>query len=733
MNTNLAAAPAELAPLAPAAPFTLPLADLAEFSALAERRRVEVQLALRLLARVDALRAQGATLTQAVATVAAAAKHQAVGCSAPTLLRKFYAYAAARDWRALVNHYKGPNTQPAEFIQEVKRVAELNQRSIAEALEQLRERWAAGEVIPGYGTWIDLYLSRHPDRALPKVWPRGFFPDGWSPRNLQRYGPKKGARTLYQRGLAAAKKHFPSVTRDPSQLRPLELIAIDDFELDCYCVFAGDAENKPAVSRVAGLLAIDVGTRRKLHWGMGQRLEREERAPDGTVRTVRTGISRLDVQLFLQSLFSKFGLPDYPITLLVENAAAAISPELALSISTLFDGRVRIERTGLIEHRTLTNGFTERGGKPWEKGWIESAFNSLWNKLGAMKGYKGSIARLNGPANMEAKLAMTKILLGHGERSLNLAPAEIAQLRLPFPNLAECERAFAWACELCDRRTQHRYLGFTVITEYLLEQDGEPQPFEALALMPEGTLHTALPVERMESSQERWDRLVCAVKFTALDPAVLAVFLLTPLRVAYRNSAITFVRNKKGHTYVDQTGAVLADIAEGTEFLGYLDPQNPEHLHITQLNGARTGTLTRLGGKTGLVDVRDKAACAAAGAVVATLVNREISALRERHADEDVALAADKAHNAAIVAAHREASAGLSVAAKIAHASGDLAAKAYERQQRERAVPAQSAGKALADMLPATGTAPTTPAQSTDDATPEAEEGSDAVSFADLR
>jgi hypothetical protein len=698
------AASAELA--TPSAPFTIPLGDLAEFSALAERRRVEVQLALRLLARVDALRVQGATLTQAVATVAAAAKHQAVGCSAPSILRKFYVYAAARDWRALVNHYKGPHTQPAEFIQEVKRVAELNHRSIGEAIEQLRERWAAGESIPGYGTWIELYLSRHPDRTLPKVWPRGFFPDGWSLRNLQRYGPKKGARTLYQRGLAAAKKHFPSVTRDPSQLRPLELIAIDDFELDCYCVFAGDAENKPAISRVAGLLAIDVGTRRKLHWGMGQRLEREERAPDGTLRTVRTGISRLDVQLFLQSLFAKYGLPDYPITLLVENAAAAISPELQLSIATLFDGRVRIERTGLIEHRTLTNGFTERGGKPWEKGWIESAFNSLWNKLGAMKGYKGSIARLNGPANMEAKLAMTKILLGHGERSLNLPPAEIAQLRLPFPNLAECERAFALACELCDRRTQHRYLGFTVVTEYLLEKDGEPQPFEALALLPDGELHTALPVERMESSLERWDRLVRAVKFTAIDPAVLAVFLLTPLRVTYRNAAVTFVRAKKGFTYVDPTGTVLAGIPEGTEFLGYLDAQNPEHLHITQLNGARTGTLTRLGGATGMVDVRDRAACAAAGAVVATLVNREIAELRERHADEDAALVADKAHNAAIVDAHREASKGLTLAQKIA-ASGDLhAAEAVAMksisqsdilERRARAAQAEAAAQDAAE------------------------------------
>lgn len=686
MHSLHAAASTEIA--TPAARFTVPLGDLKEFSDLPERRRVEVNLALRLLARVEGLRGEGATLTQAIATVAAQAKHQAHGCSAPSLLRKFYAYGEAGDWRSLVAHYKGPSSQPKEFIQEVKRVAELNHRSVAEAFQQLRERWEAGEPIPGYGTWVEHYLSLYPERPLPKVWPRGFYPTGWSVRNLQRYGPKKGSRTLFQRGLAAAKKHFPSVTRDPSQLRPLELIAIDDFELDCLCVFAGDADHKPQIGRVAGLLAIDVATRRKLYYGLGQRMERDERAPDGTVRTIRTGISRLDVQLFLHGLFAKFGLPDYPITLLVENAAAAISPELQLSIATLFDGRVRIERTGLIEHKTLTNGFTERGGKPWEKGWIESAFNSLWNKLGAMKGYKGSIQRLNAPGDLDGKLAVTKILLGHGERSINLAPEQIARLRLPFPSITECEQAFAWACALSDTRTAHRYLGFRTVTEYLLEKDGEPQPFEALALVAAEQLPHVQPVERMESSLERWETLARAVTFTALPREVLAVFLLTPIRVAYRNNSVTFTRNKQGYTYVDATGTVLGEVQEGTEFLGYLDPQAPDQLHITQLNGARTGTLTRLGGKTGRVDLRDKAACAAAGAVVATLVNRELSEIRVRHAALDAAQAADAAHNAAIVEAHRAETKGLTIAEKFAAAGNHAAAVQAEEKAHARALQA---------------------------------------------
>ena len=388
MNTELASQPDSFA-LTGGLKFAVPLADLAEFGDLAEKRRNEVRVLLPILERVHAMVGER-SLQAACEIVAGASKHLMRGLSAPSLRRKYEAFHGSAgdefpvgNWRILVAGYKGPSKQPREFQQEVKRVSQLNNCSVGEAMQQLRERWEKGESIEGYGTWLDHYQRLFPLRPLPKVWPRGFYPVGWSVRNLRRYGSNKGARVLFQRGLAAAKRHFPSVTRDPSQLRPLELIVIDDFELDCLCVFQGDDKHKPQIGRVAGLMAMDVATRRKLHWGLGQRLEREEKQLDGTVKTVRTGIARIDVQLLLHGLFEKFGLPDYPVTLLVENAAAAISPELELSITTLFQGRVRIERTGLIEHRNLSNGFIERGGKPWEKGMIEAAFAKLWNILGA--------------------------------------------------------------------------------------------------------------------------------------------------------------------------------------------------------------------------------------------------------------------------------------------------------------------------------------------------------------
>lgn len=706
-----ALAPIEAAPLAQPLSFTVPLEDLAAMAELPERRRNEVRVLLPLLARVrDALRGPDArSLHAACKVVAAGSRHLMRGLSAGSLRRKYEAYTLEGDWRSLVKGYKGPNKQPDEFKKELQRVAELNQCSVTEALVRIRERWAAGESIPGYGTWLENYQFQFPERPLPKVWPRGWYPAGWSVRNLRRYGPSKGARVLFTRGLAAARKHFPSVRRDPSQLRPLELIVIDDFELDCLCAFRGDAEHKPQVGRVAGLLAIDVATRRKLHWGLGQRMERHEEQPDGTVKTVRTGIARIDVQLLIHGLFAKFGLPDYPVTILCENAAAAISPELELSLQTLFSGRVRVERTGLIEHRNLTNGFVERGGKPWEKGWIEAAFAQLWNILGSQKGYKGNNQRLNAPGDLDEKLRHTKLLLGQGERKLNLPPDQLALLRLPFQTPEELERAFAWACALADARDNHHYIGFDRVTEFLLEEGTEPQPFTALALLPPERQTQVTLIERMESPVERWTRLAAGVAFTQVDQAALAIFLLTPKRCVYRDHAITFSHERggkrEGFSFVDRDGNVLRDAQEGTEFLGYFDPANPERLHITQLNGARTGTLVRLGGKTGMIDIRDKDSLRAAAAIRETLVNRVVAHNRSLHAEADILAGAEREHNAAIVAAHKAATSALTPIQKLALAVGEDEARAHAERKAEaaaqRGISVSGASRGLADLVPA--------------------------------
>ena len=315
MKTALALKDRSTAVAAAPVTFSVPLADLSEFSTLPKARRTEVQFILRVLEELHRAIPQLGKLAALDAT-ASEYRHQFRGCAAPSLNRKYRAFLAG-GWRALVASYQGPSALPAEFVQFVKKLAEDNHRSMAEAWELLRlELWPKGQAIPNYGTWVDYYVKTYPERPLPTTCPRDFFPPGWSKRNLYRKAPTKGARVLFQRGMAAAKKHFPSVIRDPSHLRPMELITLDDFELDCLCVFPGDSAHPPQIGRVAGLLAIDVGTRRKLMFGLGQRLERHVAQPDGTFRTVRTGIRRVDVQHLLYDILLKYGLPEYPVTIL---------------------------------------------------------------------------------------------------------------------------------------------------------------------------------------------------------------------------------------------------------------------------------------------------------------------------------------------------------------------------------------------------------------------------------
>jgi hypothetical protein len=171
---------------------------------------------------------------------------------------------------------------------------------------------------------------------------------------------------------------------------------------------------------------------------------------------------------------------------------------------------------------------------------------------------------------------------------------------------------------------------------------------------------------------------------------VLAILLLTPKRVAYRNHAVTFVHERVGYSYIDPAGTVLRNLQDGTEFLAYFNVGVPEQLHLATLTGAFVGTIDRLGGRRGMVDLRDKEGLAAAAAATATIFNRAVAEVRGRHADEEQQLAADRAHNEAIVAQHQVETAGMTTAEKIARAAGDAAArqaadKAAARRVQQRA------------------------------------------------
>jgi hypothetical protein len=233
-------------------------------------------------------------------------------------------------------------------------------------------------------------------------------------------------------------------------------------------------------------------------------------------------------------------------------------------------------------------------------------------------------------------------------------------------------------------------LGFDRVTEFRLQAHEAPKPWSQLALLAPEQQQQAELITRMEAPIERWERLSARCPRQSVPDSVLALLLLTPKKVVFKNQAITFTHKGEGdaagYSFVDPAGTVLTGITEGTELLGYFDEDQPGELHLTDLKGGFIGTLTRLGGNRGMVDIRDKAALGAAGEITQRIFNRTLGVVRERHAAEDRQLADDRRHNDAIVAAHRAEMAAAPVAQRLAAGITTAADRRDEARAEESAL-----------------------------------------------
>lgn len=609
----------------------VPFADHEAYGRLALEQKQRVSFLLQLFAEM-----QTAPDGLVRASERLAALHPGRGFSASNLRGLYYKFRAS-GWRALAKIYAKPNKKlPPEFVQEVKRRIEANARSARAAMAELKDAWARGESIPGYGTWREFHAYRFPERDVPARWPFGFYPEGWSERNLYDQQSSKAERTLKRRGIAAAKRYLPHVARDLSGLRPLELIVIDDFEPD-FMVQAWNPETKRwQICRCTGLLAQDAATRRKLAVGLKPRFKDE----DGK----SISITRADVQTLLYSVFSTHGLPTaYGCTLLCENASAAITGDFELALELLLG--VQVTRTGLIFERTLRNGFKQAGGKPWEKGTIESLFNLVHNTAASLPGQKGASYQLK-PADLEAKLLYAEKLLNLD----GLPPEVVAELRVPFLKFDEALTAMERIFARIEERTDHRCDGFREVFHYRLPKTAAllPEGDPALALATPEQLLAAEVVTLRESPLQRWERLVSETKFQPIAAHLLACLLLTPKKITLRNHKLCFAHASQGYTYFDAESEIMR-LPEGTDVLGYFDPARPEVLHVTDLKGHYLGQVRRHGYR---VAINDPAAIAAEQAAVSHLVRSLVAGLNARHAGENARLAADDAHNVRLQLEH---------------------------------------------------------------------------------
>lgn len=573
------------------------------------------------------------------------------GWSKHNLKTLFYSWVKQRDWRMLRRGYTHESSLPVEFVGYLRAMVLVEHRSRKQAMHRVREGWRNGDHVPGYGTWRAWFAVKYQDREVPKGF-CGDYPGSWSDRNLYNQMPSRVQHRYATRGFTAAQPDLPHLIRDTSALRPLEMVVFDDFKTDIRVTAYNPVLKKWEIVPCAGLLALDVATRRVLNFALVPRLtlpkreQRDDISPatsaesEADERMRKIAISRADLQRVLKGIFARFGIPrDYPMTLLVENAAAAITADLEAALDLNFGGQVRVCRTDMLEHRTLANGFTERGGKPWEKGWIESAFNLMHNRAGSLPGQTGSLEQENAPGDLAAKIAYTEGVLK------NVTPEQAQRFSLPFISVSEATLAYGAIFDWMDQRGEHvphRMIGFERIKEWT-EGPGQPwRPFEQLALLSADQQCGVELRERMQSPRERWRALCARCVRVEVPEFAIALLAYTPKSgLVLKNHKLTFTQGEFRGTFLD-TDCQLSHLSEGTKLIGYYDPENPTQLFVTDMRGSAVAVLKR----QGIAGLKDKEAISAAQAEIARWKHNQLqNPVRELLGDEETRLAAAAAHN----------------------------------------------------------------------------------------
>jgi len=578
------------------------------------------------------------------------------GWSKHNLKTLYYAWVQTEDWRLLRRNYRHDSSLPADFTRRLCAMVLREHRSRKQAIERVRAAWRAGEIVPGYGTWRQWFADRYPDREIPKHF-CGDYPEGWSDTNLRNQMPSRLQHAYATGGFFAAQRDLPHLIRDTSKLRPLELVVFDDFKTDIRVYAYNPVLKKWECVPCVGLIAIDVATRCIIGFGLLPRLTLPKRmnraaldaarpltdaeiAADEKTRSI--AISRADLQLVLKGIFMRIGVPaDYMMTLLVENAAAAVTDGLETALEIYFHGQVRVCRTAMLEHRTAANGFTERGGTPWQKGWVESAIRSMHDRAGNLPGQTGSLEQVNAPGDLVGRTVYTLAALD------GMTPEQAAKMELPVLSVEQATEAYARIFGMMDQRGEfcpHRMQGFETIKVWRTGPGQEYQPISTLRITAGDDTSTLDIVDRQQSPRERWACLMGQVKpFVTVEPFVIALLAFTPkTKMKYRNGKLTFEHAGTGYTYLDLEGH-LKDLSEGSKVIGYFDEQQPTHLYVTDLQGRPLGVLVRQNDKT---DITDPAAIGAAQEVMRRFFYGQVAnPVTELLADDRAKSLADAAHN----------------------------------------------------------------------------------------
>lgn len=493
--------------------------------------------------------------------------------SAETLKRIYYGKGARKGWgwrdigsSACIDHrrcggcgvtgctWARESCLPAAVVEFWRGTAgSYDKQSLTEAWQTVVRRLAAGEVIADGITWETLHMGLFPGLPLPDVcpWSTNHAPPGWSLKNFTRQLGPKAIYRAQQKGHAAAWELTPDVRMDLSQLRFLEAVVFDDHRLD-FMVRVWDDRGRVQTVELWGLFAMDVATGAVIAFGLRPRINRE----DGTAM----GLTIRDMQHLIADIVARYGYPTgYPMTLIVENAAAAVSTTVENLLKRLTNGQVIVRRTGVHFSDTLLGGYGERWGAPRGKAWLESWFHVLDIVLGYVKGQIGSNYMVK-PGLLEGqKNAARKI-----NAIVSARPELAAKLSAPFEWAADAHRLIKEAINICNARTDHDMARHDLITEWRWHESDpvakpttlrpglaadiaeQVQMFLAMPPATQDTLINRYGAKRRESPAEKVLRLHDAAAFARITPDIFVDLYLDSVTATYKGGDVLDIEVKQG-------------------------------------------------------------------------------------------------------------------------------------------------------------------------------------------
>ena len=530
------------------------------------------------------------------------------GISLKSLYRMADQYAASNcslrslmDGRMIRRLRSGGLAENKEFIAFWHELCLRNKRATAPAYRELFYRLKAGEVIPGFGDWRQIYASEHggifpsPERACPYE-PGASVPKGWTLRTLTRLKPDEFALVAARKGtMAATMERLPDIHRTRVGLKSCRVVQIDDMWYEHKVAFGANRH----AQRVVEFSMIDVATGKFFAWLTKPVLEKE----DGKRETLRSRWARYLVAYLLGSV----GVPEEGVLIMGEHGTASADGAFEESLARLSGGRIRFGAGGLLSTplgKGLYSGTPK--GNPRYKGLLEGRHSLIKNELAAVKGHMGG--GREGKSEFVYGMEKQDEQLRAIARALrNVRPGIESRLDFPFMDYLDFKAIVDTMYANINARRTHSLEGWDgqgfMMPEYWNAAAAAWVPVESVRQEPEviqQAIYNAIQAGQIKvqrtrlSPEEAWN-LRSGDRAWKLPPSVIATEVMGPeLAVNCHCDQKLQLRFRDDSTLADSTVTGILDgggsLTRGQNYIVWINPFDAFTAYVADLQGRFIGT-----------------------------------------------------------------------------------------------------------------------------------------------